>query len=1623
VLDAFDIGPLTWVHDEIKFALKQVVSHLDTYERDKENLSALKHALTHLNQVSGALDMVGLEGCKRFCFEIETLVSAVDKQVLPSSAAVFQQLKHSVLELEHYLEDLLNGEPDQSLRLYESLSKLAELRGEAIDQSVLFFPDLSQSLQKTTSPLVKPEDDASAAFFNTQRSLFQRALLSWLKTQNTEDLVVMQSALEHVYASQEQKNQRTFWWVAVAFLDVLMQSSIARQPNIKKIFRRIDQQLRAMESGAGRANQALMKDMLYFIAIAEASTPLLVEVHALFNLKYLIPNLKSSHRKKSLNETLMADEVRESKTIAPMLRELEAMKSSWTLVSEGEMSAFSTFVSQSQSLLNFADGLSHQATIKVVVALNVFAQVWDESGLQPSDDSLIEVAAGLALIEDALRDYHHINQDVQQHLMTQAQRIKNISDSLLGEDASSASISHELSEDTLIALAAQIKEALITCEQVFDGLFRNPAQVEILSQMDEPIKQMIAAFDILNMPVPMEVVSVSQHLIRMFGIQSATSSQFESLADSLSLLGLFVAELPRISASRLQALEDSLVPLTEALQQFSQAADELLEIQPLMIKPDEIKSEAIVDAEMLDIFLQEAEEVLASTAESIKALRVNITASVALADLRRDFHTLKGSGRMVGLSTLGELSWLVEALLNQLIENNITPDIKHIDFAEEVSVAIASHLVTLRAHGVVEVDLSGWLAVLTKLKVVTQEKLSAHKVEQVVIRGTHKINKALYDIFIEEAMQHLQVLKAAQLTLENHQLLETMEFVRRAAHTMASNAGTAGFKAIEELSRNFEFWLDLEHIEWSAESIKRFADCVTALQGMLDKAKALKQPKQVAWLLKDVKRAVLISNQPVQEVDVTNAQEDMVAVDISPLTQSAITIESALIFDRVDDGLLAMFSEEAFDLLSQTGVCLRNWQADRSTKIHAEDLQRALHTLKGSARMVGFADLGNAVHGMEDLVIVAINGKPENINFDALFDRLDFIANHIESKSAVNSAVIDEQAEVPISVSLPIEFKQEYGAQQLRLRADVLDRLINEAGEISISRSRIEREMQSFKQYALDLTESLIRLKEQLREMEIEAESTLQSRLAHLQEVHESFDPLEFDRFTRLQELTRLMAESVNDVSTIQHALNQNIDETEAALTQQSRMNRELQYTLINIRMVPFSGISERLHRIVRQTARELDKRVELLIDGEHVDVDRSVLEHIGGALEHLLRNAVAHGLETTDLRNKARKPLVGNITVKVVRENDEIIIHVSDDGTGIDLDKIRMKAEEQGILDAGQQISEQALLGIIFEPGFSTASVVTQIAGRGVGLDSVRSDVSAMGGRIDVANNEGAGAIFSIYLPVTLSVAQVVMVRTGSLVFALPAVMVEQVQKVKSAVLTEAVNAGYLQWNDKAYPFYYLGGLVGSEQMSELQVYTPLILLKSGQYLLALHVDEVLGNQELVMKPIGPQLARLPGVVGVSVLGDGQIIYMLNPIQIAHHEELVVGSVKISHAKKSKDRRKVALVVDDSLTMRKVLSRLLEREGYRVETATHGIDALQRLQEVSPNIILTDIEMPNMDGFELVRQLKSDDTTAKTPIIMISSRTAEKHQALAKTLGVNVFMGKPIQDEALIANITFLLA
>jgi len=610
--------------------------------------------------------------------------------------------------------------------------------------------------------------------------------------------------------------------------------------------------------------------------------------------------------------------------------------------------------------------------------------------------------------------------------------------------------------------------------------------------------------------------------------------------------------------------------------------------------------------------------------------------------------------------------------------------------------------------------------------------------------------------------------------------------------------------------------------------------------------------------------------------------------------------------------------------------------------------------------------------------------------------------------------------------------EMESGARaMLRVRADMIDRLVNEAGEVAIARSRVEGELRSLKSNLLELTGSVIRLRAQVREIEIQAESQIQSRMSLVGEA-EGFDPLEFDRYTRFQELTRSLAEGVNDVSTVQQSLLKNLDDADAALLAQARMSREVQQQLFSIRTVPFGSLSERLYRILRRVAQELGKRANLEIRGGQTELDRSVLEKLVGPLEHLLRNALDHGVEPRDERVRAGKTETGEITLTVRQVGNEIAIELADDGSGIDLESVRRKAVAQGRIATDSLPTDAQLIEFIFHPGFSTASRVTQISGLGVGMDVVRSEIATLGGRVEVASTRGKGTTFMLYLPLTLAVAQAVLVRAGGRLWALPAPMVEQVQQIKAETLVNLYVAREVDWQGRKYPFHYLPRLLGDTSHNpETQRYNPVLLLRTGQGLAAVHVDEMIGNQEVVVKNIGPQLARVSGIAGATVLGNGEIVLIINPVQLAartdvpafdpNAEERVAGHMP-KFAQPAKSGPPLVMVVDDSLTVRKITSRMLTREGFTVIAAKDGMDALQLLGEQTPDVILLDIEMPRMDGFEFAKTIKNDPKSAHIPIIMITSRTAEKHRNRAQELGVDLYLGKPYQEEELLRHLREML-
>jgi len=596
--------------------------------------------------------------------------------------------------------------------------------------------------------------------------------------------------------------------------------------------------------------------------------------------------------------------------------------------------------------------------------------------------------------------------------------------------------------------------------------------------------------------------------------------------------------------------------------------------------------------------------------------------------------------------------------------------------------------------------------------------------------------------------------------------------------------------------------------------------------------------------------------------------------------------------------------------------------------------------------------------------------------------------------------------------------------EQVRIRADLLDRLVNYAGEVAIYRARLEQQLGAFRANLGELGATTTRLREQLRKLDIETEAQIVARYQREGDSgDETFDPLELDRFTNQQQLSRSLAESAADLVSLQGSLDDLTRQYETLLLQQSRVSSDLQEGLMRTRMVPFDALVPRLRRVLRQSGSDTGKQVNLKVDGAAGEMDRNVLDRMTAPLEHMLRNAVAHGLEMPADRRAARKPEEGTVRILVQREGSEVVIKVSDDGRGMDKEAIRRKAIERGLLKADAEVSDATLYGFILETGFSTAESVSRLAGRGVGMDVVYSEIRQLGGSLGIESEVGKGSVFTIRLPFTLAVTQAVFVKIGDSSFAVPIASVQGVGRMGRAELEKqlATDTPSFTYAGESYAIHDLGRLIGhapAKAQDSLQM--PLLLARSGDLRAAICIDQVLGSKEIVVKPVGPQVNSIPGIFGATIMGDGRVVVILDVAPLVRRQANIDrDALVVAPAPAAPVRRIPAvMVVDDSITMRKVTGRVLERHNMEVLTAKDGVDAIEKMAERVPDLMLLDIEMPRMDGYELAQNMKSDPRLKDVPIIMITSRTGEKHRQRAFDIGVNRYLGKPYQEVELMRNV-----
>ena len=691
-------------------------------------------------------------------------------------------------------------------------------------------------------------------------------------------------------------------------------------------------------------------------------------------------------------------------------------------------------------------------------------------------------------------------------------------------------------------------------------------------------------------------------------------------------------------------------------------------------------------------------------------------------------------------------------------------------------------------------------------------------------------------------------------------------------------------------------------------------------------------------------------------------------------------------------------------------------------------------------------------------------------------------------EAAIEAADITENAEAePAPTQAPVARPTAQPAAldvELAVRVSIrrLDIMMNEIGELVINRTVIERRNQILTRTVDELTLSINRLQRVTRELETRYEvellkneavpvavgagagstSTLDYPLddrpryggngPSLPDRNEEFDTLEMDRYTEFHTLSREMTETVDDLAAALRELDHIKGDLDTAILQQSRLTDDLQDRVVKVRLVPVSNLTPRLYRTVRSLAGLQQKDVEFVVSGEHTQLDKTIFEELGDPLLHLVRNAIDHGIETPDEREQAGKPRTATLTFAARNEGSQVVIEVSEDGRGIELDRVRQIGIERGLITADATLADEELYDLIFVPGFSTSETITDISGRGVGLDVVRANITRLKGTVEVSSKPGQGTTFILRLPSTLAITRALLVRVSGYTYAIPLNAIERTVRTEPDAIEEYGNRTYYRVEDSMLPLLDLGGLLqlhphqrrplddeeeANRSQFSIRRERPLLVI-NGPERAILRVDNLIGQQEVVVKALGTHLKNVPGVTGATILGTGEVILILNPYELvsaavgrrsrsARLPQVVSqvtrrGGTDMLQQPGPRKRAPLIQVVDDSLSIRKVLSAALEKAGFRVRTSKDGQEALDMVQQVPPDLIVMDIEMPRMDGYELTSLLKSRESYRRIPIVMLTSRAGLKHRQKAEEVGADGFLIKPYREQELLQIVSALL-
>lgn len=1709
---------LLWIKAELDNTLLRARQALEAFVEDHDE-QLLNECLTHLHQVHGTLRIVEVHGAAQLAAEMEATAQDVkDKKIKGDEQDAFEVLMRAMLQLPDYLERVISGQREMPLLLLSLLNDLRAVRGESLlSESSLFAQNLAQ--RGAAAQFTVSGGGDIVALAKKLRPKFQAALLGWFKSGGAAELKQLADTAAQLEQAASTPGAYQLWWIVGGVLEGLLDNSIEASVSLKQLLGQVDRQIkRLLDNGEAALNDdpptELVNNLLYYIGTSASTGERTAAIKESFQLADLL--------------------TAEDQSAAGMVGPNEALMRTVS-------AAIKDDIAQIKDALDIFVRTAKTDAEELAPSAELLKKVGDTLGVLSLDDARTSIESEHKRLQGMLAGKQPITEAVLMDIAAALIKVETTLDNQLLNLTRHGRLSHaalEAAEQTVTGLrveetdfievsGAVIRESIINLARVKDSIveyIKNPAQPEVLRPVPPLVQQIRAGLSMLELNRPSQSLSsVLAYIKHRILDQAAVPPQHEldRMADAIVSIEFYL-ETVQEGRGNPEAMLDNADACTQALgfpvgadydAELAAAEDEAppslegveVEETPMPVveaapvpasKPAVAVRPEDIDPEIVEIFLEESQEELASLREHFPRWKNTPDNNDALTTVRRSFHTLKGSGRMVGAEQIGEFAWSVENMLNRVIDRTIETDDELFALVEHAIATLPELIEQLEIGTEPKTDVQHIMAcahALAKGETLPQGAVSAEAAATPVIESAPQpvaasaapesvtkpapeitaaagavMDPVLYDIFNREAQGHVLVLEEFTATGS----AAASEELVRALHTLHGSASMAGVEQIALLTAPLE-----RYVRQAQENSQPLS------------AEGRQLVQDAAGAIRQVLEALPDSSVTTLDLDgfATRCEAARAALAPAPLVETLASAGKAAAPQRTveigelenfDAELAGIFLEEANELLEAIDGALQEWSKDRNDPGYVAELQRHLHTLKGGARMAGITPMGDLSHEMESVFTRVVDGHlPVSGEMFAVVqrsvDRLHRMLEQVYAREAivdggdlirdmrillggVESQLAEafgptaaqpaapalstaDEASFTVAEEAGRAGERRSGAriqhELVRVRGDLIESLLNAAGEVSIYRSRLNQQLSTMTFNLTEMDNTVARLRDQLRKLEIETEAQILFQFEKEtgeDAAHSDFDPLELDRYSLLQQLSRGLAETVSDLLSIQQLLVQQAREAETLLLQQSRVNTDMQDGLMRTRMVPFSNQAQRLRRLVRQTADDVGKQAELKLVGAEGEMDRQILERVMGPLEHMMRNAVIHGIETPAERKKAGKPEQGSISIHLYREASEVVMQISDDGAGLNVAAIRKKAESLGLMRKGAKISDDDVVQFIVEAGFSTAETVTQAAGRGVGMDVVASEIKQLGGGLRIRNTPGKGAHFTVRLPFTLAISQALMITVAEEPYAIPLPAIEGIVRIPRADLLRYMQEEnpVFSYGGREFSLQYLGVLLGLgiPQLPEELETVPVLLVRAGEHSSALVTEGMQGSREIVVKSVGPQISNIRGISGATLMGDGSIVVILDPaglvraVAAAAAQGTALEAAQRVAEEDATEAQTFAMVVDDSITVRRVTQRLLERYGMRVITAKDGVDALALLQEHMPDVMLLDIEMPRMDGYELATNMRNDARTREIPIIMITSRTGEKHRTRAMEIGVNSYLGKPFQESELLEEIAKLV-